>query len=268
MSRLTIARPLVLFDGIDGCASAVDPIAQVDRREQRRFSEDVPLIDIGAGDDQLLRQVPVGVHDRHEQRRDAIRIRQVDVRPVLEQHVHARHAVLTCGIEQRRQSTAVQVLGTPLGRHMTLIVAIDGARIDVGALGDQQLHHLRMPARGRPHQRGLSAPLFPRIDGGVVVQQQLCGFDVARSRDRQECRLSVGIGRVGIRADFEEQLQHVGVADFGGEAHRRGAVVVGERHVGAGLQQTPDLGDVTLVDRPLQRRAAVDIAAVDVFFPR
>ena len=30
--------------------------------------------------DQLLRQVPVGVHDRHEQRRHAVRIRQVDVR--------------------------------------------------------------------------------------------------------------------------------------------------------------------------------------------
>ena len=165
--------------------------------------------------------------------------------PFFEQHLHARHAVLTCGIEQRRQSTAVQALGTPLGRHMTLIVAIDGAGIDVGALGDQQLHHLRMPARRRPHQRGLSAPLLSRIDGGAVVQQQLRGFHVARSRHRQQRGLSVGIGRVGIRADFEQHLQHLGVADFGGEAHRRGAVVVGERHVGAGAQETLDLGDVT-----------------------
>ena len=65
---------------IDRRASAVDPAAQVDRREQRRFSEDVPLIDVGAGQDQLLREVPVGIHDRHEQRRDAVGIRQVDVR--------------------------------------------------------------------------------------------------------------------------------------------------------------------------------------------
>ena len=165
--------------------------AQIDRREQRRFSEDVPLIDVGARLDQLLRQVPVGVHDRHEQRRHAIGIRQVDVRLVLEQHLHARRAVLARGIEQRRQSAAVQVLGTPLGRHVTLVVAIDGARVDVGALGDQQLHHLRMPARRRPHQRGLSAPLLLRIDGGAVVQQQLARLP--------RCRFSQPRGAPSVR---------------------------------------------------------------------
>ena len=96
------------------------------------------------------------------------------------------------------------------------------------------------------------------------VQQQLRRFHVARSRHRQQRGLSVGIGRVGIRAGFEQHLQHLGVADFGGEAHRRGAVVVGERHVGAGAQQTLGLGDVTVVDRPLQRRAAIGIPTVDV----
>ena len=70
-----------------------------------------------------------------------------------------------------------------------------------------------------------------------------------------------------VPSGFEQKLQHVGVADFSGQAHRRGAVVVGERHVGAGAQQTPDLGDITLEDRPLQRRAAVGIAAIDVLAP-
>ena len=95
----------------------------------------------------------------------------------------------------------------------------------------------------------------------------LRGFDVAGSRHRQQRGLSVGIGRVGVRAGFEQHLQHVGVADFGGEAHRRRAVVVGERHVGAGAQQPLGLGDVAVVDRPLQRRAAVGIATVDVLGP-
>src|SRR5690606_18286386 len=52
--------------------------------------------------------------------------------------------------------------------------------------------------------------------------------------------------------------------DLGGAAHRRRAVVARGGTVGAGVEQAPDLGDVELVDRPLQRRAAVGEPMIDV----
>ena len=261
-------QTLRCVNGIDRCASAVNPVTEVHRGEQRRFSEDVPLVDIGACGNQLLRQIPVGVHDRQKQRRNALRIGQVDVRLALEQHVDARDAILARRIQQRREPAAVEALGTSFRRDVALIVAIGGTRIHVGALRDQQLHHLRMAARGRPHQRGLSAEFFFRVDRRAVIQQQLRGGQVAGSRHREQRRLAVGIRRVHIRAGLEQHLQHVGVADFGGEAHRRRPVVVGERHIGAGAHETSGLGDVAVEDGPLQRRAAVGVTAVDVFLLR
>ena len=90
---------------------------------------------------------------------------------------------------------------------------------------------------------------------------------VPRSRNRQECGLTVGVARVGIRTGVEQHLQYFGVAVFGGEAHRRGAVVVGERYIGAGMQETLDLVDVARIHRPLQRRAAIGVPMVDIFGP-
>jgi hypothetical protein len=58
----------VLVRRVDGVPATVDPVAQLHRRIERRLSEDVPLADVGASVDQLPGQVPVGVHDRHEQR--------------------------------------------------------------------------------------------------------------------------------------------------------------------------------------------------------
>ena len=178
-SSFTIARPVFCVRRVDGVAATVDAVALIDRGVERRFTEDVPLVDVGAGLDQLPRQVPVGVHDRHEQRRGAVGIRQVDVGLVLHQHVHARHAVLARGVEQRRQTAASRLFGRPSAVDVTLVVAIGRGGVDVGALGDEELHHLRMAARRRPHQRRLPAELLFRIDGGPAIQQQLGRLHVA-----------------------------------------------------------------------------------------
>jgi hypothetical protein len=99
-----------------------------------------------------------------------------------------------------------------------------------------------------------------------MFEQELGRGNVAGARNCHQRGLSVGIGRVGIRAGLEQHLQHLGVRHFGGQTHRGGAVVVGERDIGAGTQQTPCGGDVVVVDSPLQRRAAIRVSAVDVFF--
>jgi len=76
---------------------------------------------------------------------------------------------------------------------MTLVVAINRSRIHVSAFGNQELHHLGVPARRGPHQRRLSSPFFSRIDFCAVIQQQLCRFHVPCSRNRQQCGLSISI---------------------------------------------------------------------------
>src|SRR5262249_53146007 len=90
------------------------------------------------------------------------------------------------------------------------------------------------------------------------------GLDVAGSRDRHQRGLPFGVRRVGVGTGFEQQLQHVGVGNFGGERHRRRAVVVGERDIGARTQQTSDFDNVAVVDGPLQGRAAIRIAAIHI----
>ncbi len=165
--------------------------------------------------------------------------------PCSEQHVHARDAVLARGIEQRREAAAVEALRTPLGRHVALVVAIGVERALTSApLRDQQLHHLGMPARGRPHQRRLSAEVLARVDGGAVLEQQL-------SR-RRRCPFAPRPSAPSVRLDSASRRSRrpraarfrISVfADFGGEAHRRGAVVVREirrrrpRRAAAGLRR-------------------------------
>ena len=62
-------------------AAAPAHVGIFDRHMQRRLAVDVPLVHVGAGFDQALRDIPVAVHHRQRQRRDAIGIRQLDVAP-------------------------------------------------------------------------------------------------------------------------------------------------------------------------------------------
>ena len=142
---------------IDRRTPSVGSRARPHRAEQRGHTVDVPLIDVGAGFDELLRKVPVRVHDRDVQRRDAVGIRQVDVRAVREQPFHARSAVLARSVEQRREAAGVEALGPTFGLDVPLVIANGGARIDGRAMRDQKLDHLGMTACGCPHQRRLPA---------------------------------------------------------------------------------------------------------------
>ena len=161
--------------------------------------------------------------------------------PCFEQHVHARDAVLARGIEQRRESAAVEALRPALGRHVTLVVAVRRAGVDAApcAISSSIISGCR---RADAHISAVWPPNFSRASTVAPwSSSRLRGVDVARARDGHQRRLSVGIRRVGVRAGFEQHLQDLGVADLGGEAHRRGAVVVREGDVGAGIEQTADL---------------------------
>ena len=46
------------------------------------------------------------------------------------------------------------------------------------------------PSRGGPHQRRLAAPLLARVNRGAVREQDLRGVDVARSGRRHQRRFA------------------------------------------------------------------------------
>ena len=66
----------------------------------------------------------------------------------------------------------IHVLRPPLGGDSPLPVTHHTPVVDLRAMGDQELHHLRLLLRGGPHQRRLAAPQLPGIDLGAMTQQQ------------------------------------------------------------------------------------------------
>ena len=179
------------------------------------------------------------------------------VHVVFDQDVDAFQTILARRIHERREPTGVGALGAALGGDMALPVAPGAARIDVSAVRNEQLHHLRMAARARPHERGLVTPALARIDLGAVPQQQLRRLDIARARHFHQGSLAFRVGRVSVRSRIEQQLEDLRVAGRRRHLHGRGAVIVGFADLCARLEQALHFGDVVAVDGPLQRRAAV-----------
>ena len=132
----------------------------------------------------MVGDVEVERRDRENQRRHGFGVRQVDVGAAGEQALDALEATAASGVEQRREAAVVHVLGPAFGRDAALPGAHGAARIDVGARADQEIDHLGLHLRRRPHQRRLPAPCLGRVDVGARVEQQLGGGDVARARDR------------------------------------------------------------------------------------
>ena len=89
-----------------------------------------------------------------------------------------------------------------------------GAKIGVGL--EEQLDHLRMTLRRRPHQRGLSAAFFG-IHLGAADEQGLHGSRLAGAGGRHQNGFSPATHGVGIGAAFEQKLHHRGVAVLAGQ---------------------------------------------------
>ncbi len=79
-------------------------------------------------------------------------------------------------------------------------VAHDAARIDFRVTAHEELHHLRLPLRGGPHQRRLIAPLLARIHMRTGPHEELRRLDVTGAGDRHQGRLAFGVRGVGVGA--------------------------------------------------------------------
>ena len=144
----------------------------VDGLIERRAAEQVPLVDVGAGLDQIRGEIEVQVVDRKRQRRDALRIGEVDVRAAFHELARAIDAAFARGVQQRREAAAVHVLRPRLRQDAPLPIALETARVGIGAVREQEPHHLGLALRGRPHERRLPAPLLFRVDVRTRFEQQ------------------------------------------------------------------------------------------------
>ncbi len=161
-------QPRRLVEGGEVDPAALGQSIHVDCTPQRRASVEIPQIYIGAGFNQIARHVPVNVQQRHYERRDAIRIGEIQVSLVAHELACALHTPFACGVQQRSESPVSHVLRASFCGDPPLPIACRRTSIRVGAMREQQAHHLRLALRRRPHQSSLTTPFFPRVDLGPV----------------------------------------------------------------------------------------------------
>jgi hypothetical protein len=70
----------------------------------------------------------------------------------------------------------------------------------------QQLDHVGLPLRRRPHQRRLPAPVLARVDVGARLEQQRGRGDVAAAGDRHQRRFPFRVAAVGVGAGLEQRV--------------------------------------------------------------
>ena len=141
--------------------------------------------------------------------------------------------------------------------------ALLGGGANVGAARDEELHHLDVVLRRRPHQRRLAAPRLPGIHLGAAIEERRHGGRVSSPRAGEDRRLSVRRA-VGIGAGLEQARDHGGVGVGARQRERAGAVAIDGVHRGAGGDQ--ETGDrlVVAVNRPVERRGAVGTGGIGV----
>jgi len=124
-----------------------------------------------------------------------------------------------------------------LGDDLPLPLADHAARVQVGAFRGEELHHLGLALRGRPHQRRLTAPGFLGVDVGAGLEQESGRVHLARPRHRHQRRLALRSPRVWIASGLEQRANHGSRADDGGLGHRRRAELILRLDVGASLDE-------------------------------
>ena len=79
------------------------------------------------------------------------------------------------------------------------------ARVDRGAVLEQQANHVGMLLRRGPHQRRLPAERLARIHARAVLEQHARRIDAARARDDHQRRLPLGVRRLDVGAGLEQR---------------------------------------------------------------
>ena len=202
-------------------------------------------------------ELEVQVEQRHVERRDALRVFEIRIGAGRDQVPRALDAALASGIEQGGEAALVHVLGTRLGDDLALPLTDDAARVEVGALRRQELDHLGLALRGRPHQRRLPAPVFPGVDVGARLEQPPGRVDVAAAGDGHQRRLTFRIPGIGIGARLEQRVDDRRRADDRRLGQRRRAELVLQLDVRAGLDQRADQLEIVVRRRPHDGRGPV-----------
>jgi hypothetical protein len=228
-----------------------------------RMKDRVPRqsgIRIGAGIQQVRRQLEVRVHHRQEQRagsrsrqgsaipapagtidRDAL----VHGRPGLLEHSNDADATFPHGKQQRREAG-----GQP------------GPEIRPGV--DQLLHDGGVTFRRRPHEGRLPAPVIFTVNGRTAGQERPYRVERAGASGRHQRSLPARKGAVRVRSGLQEQLDHRAASIRAGQREWRHAIPAGSLHIGAGAhQQFRDL-PIVVVCRPVQCRHPINLGCVHI----
>ena len=202
------------------------------------------------------------------QRGIAVRVCEVRIRSIVEQHVYGLCLSHRAGDHQGRQSRLrLRVIRFRAGAEQNAgagLVALLGGEhqrreagfrtgVNVGAAFDQFLDNRGLTLRDRPHQGGLSAVGFPRVGVGVARQQRAHVCEVAPARRFHERRLARHQGRVGIGASCQQLFDHRRIGVRRCCIERRCAEFVGRLRVRAGAQEKIGHHQVIARGRPDQR---------------
>ena len=244
------------------------PVSPQDRGVQRRIAGP-GVVGVGARGQREPREVRVAAVRRHHQRARAGGRRVVDVRAGADEAPARLHVPEPRREQQRRVAApvphdALVVLRGVGGGGVHHAGPDPGAGVHVGPVREQHVDDLVVSLGHRPHQRGLPARAFPRVDAGPVRQQLPDGVRAAGARSRHDGRLAVAQRRVGVGARVEQARHHAGAAVVGGEPQRRRAQLVGGVGVGAGVDQERGGLVVVPIGRPVQGGGAVGLRGVDV----
>jgi hypothetical protein len=221
---------------------------------------------VAATVDQQLRDAVMAVVERHHDRGDAFRRRQVHVRARRGQRLHAGVTTTARGIQQRREPAVRVILPARLRRDLARPVREPGARIHGGALRNQPFHHRRRIARGgsRPHQRRLLLHLLDDVHLCAGVQEHLEDREIAVLDGDHQRRLTVLVGALAAGAGGQQRLHHAGIALPGGLGQRRVAEFVGDIHPRLLRDERRHDVVVDAVDGPVNRPRPVRLRLVDV----
>ena len=166
------------------------------------------VIGISSGIQEIEREFVVAIFDgeshcarptdRPFARRLQRKHRFVHIDSGFQKHAHYLSPTGPSGKEQRRESGIGQ-WGANIGERL-----------------EEQLDHLRMTLRRRPHQRGLSAAFFG-IHLGAADEQGLHGSRLTGAGGRHQDGFSTANHGVWIGTAFEQKLHHRGVAVLAGQ---------------------------------------------------
>ena len=215
------------------------------------------------------REVVLAAVRRHHQCAGAGRRGVVDVRPGADEPPAGFDVTVASREQQRRvpapvPDDALVVLRSigGLGVHHPGTDAGTGA--DVRTVDQKDVDDLVVALRDRPHERGLAARPFLRVDVGAVRRELPDRVRAAGARGGHDRGLAVEQRDVRIGARVEQPRDHGGAAVAGGQPDRRGPELVGGVDVGAGVEQERGGLRIVPVGRPVQGGGAVGLGGADV----